>query len=90
MYFVTIKRAGYALFCLIPNRQAAVGLTEGQRVQILAPETAGGGWRVLREWPVDRLSHTEIMSHLGDHEEPPTAEALVALLAPLERDRGAT
>jgi hypothetical protein len=86
MHFVTLKRPGYVLFCTTPNRVAAVALTEGQQVQVLAP-AADGAWRVLRESPVDRLSHTEIMSYLADHEEPPTAEALVTLLEPLERGR---
>ena len=76
MYFVTVKRPGYVLFCLTPSERMAVGLTDDQRrVQVL--ERRGGEWAVHREWPVDQLSHTELMQRLAGVDEPATADALV-------------
>jgi hypothetical protein len=78
MYFVTTKRAGYALFAMTPSERAAIGVTDDQtRVHLL--EHAGGEWRVRRDWPVAERSHTELMTRLGAVEEPPTVDALVRL-----------
>jgi hypothetical protein len=78
VYFVTSKRAGYALFCMTPSERAAIAVTEDQkRVHLL--ERAGTEWRVHREWPVDEHSHTELMTRLALVEEPPTIEELVRL-----------
>lgn len=80
MYFVTSKRAGYALFCLTPSERAAVALTDDQqRVQLL--ERSGADWKLRREWPVGERSHTDLMLRVRDVEEPPTVDALLALLA---------
>lgn len=79
MYFVTSKRAGYALFCLTPSERAAIALTEDQkRVQLL--EHAGAEWRVRQEWPVEQRSHTEIMVRLGRVDEPATVAELERLV----------
>jgi hypothetical protein len=80
VYFVTSKRAGYALFCLTPSERAAVALTDDQqRVQLL--ERSGADWKLRREWPVGERSHTDLMLRVRDVEEPPTVDALLALLA---------
>ena len=79
MYFVTSKRAGYALFCMTQSERAALGLTDDQqRVQLL--ERNGKDWRVRHEWPVSERSHTDIMLQLGKRDEPATVDGLVALL----------
>src|SRR5204863_1833858 len=44
VYFVTSKRAGYALFSMTANERAAIGLTDDQkRVHVL--ERVGAEWR---------------------------------------------
>ena len=78
MYFVTTKRAGYALFCLTPSERAAIAVTDDQkRVQVL--EHARGEWVVRREWSVEEHSHTDVMTRLADHDEPATLEELLRL-----------
>lgn len=78
MYFVTSKRAGYALFAMTPSERAAIGLTDDQkRVQIL--ERNGKEWTVREEWPVGEHSHTAVMLRLGEVEEPTTVAELVRL-----------
>ena len=82
MYFVTTKRAGYALFSLTPSERAAIGLTDDQQ-QVHVLERAGNEWRVVREWPVTECSHTELMTRLGPHDEPATIAELLRLAAGL-------
>ncbi len=78
MYFVTSKRAGYALFALTPSERAAIGVTDDQkRVHVL--ERAGGEWRVYKDWPVEEHSHTELMARLALLDEPASAADLVRL-----------
>jgi len=78
VYFVTTKRAGYALFCTTPSERAAIAVTENQqRVHLLARTAAG--WEVRHDWPVGEHSHTELMTRLGPFEEPETIEELVRL-----------
>jgi hypothetical protein len=78
VYFVTIKRAGYALFSMTPSERAAIGVTEDQkRVHLL--ERAPDGWQVRQDWPVEEHSHTELMTRLGPVEEPATVAELVRL-----------
>ena len=78
MYFVTVKRPGFVLFCLTPSERAAVGLTDDQqRVQVL--ERRGSEWVMHREWPIDELSHTELMQRLATVDEPATIDALVRI-----------
>src|SRR4029450_4943656 len=58
-----MKQAGYALFSTTPSERAAIGLTEDQtRVHLL--ERTGDGWRVVRDWPIEEHSHTELMVRL--------------------------
>ena len=76
MYFVTTKRAGYALFCMTPSERAAIAVTDDQkRVHVL--ERAGREWVVRRDWPVEEHSHTELMARLGECDEPATMDELV-------------
>ena len=78
MYFVTSKRAGYALFSMTPSERAAIALTDDQRrVHLLARD--GADWRVVEDWPVEERSHTDMMVRLGALDEPPTVEQLVRL-----------
>ena len=78
MYFVTTKRAGYALFCTTPSERAAIGVTDDQqRVHLLTRTPAG--WEVRHDWPVAEHSHTELMTRLAPLEEPETIEELVRL-----------
>lgn len=71
MYFVTIKRAGYCMFCTTQREAAAVALTEDQqRVHLL--ERTSDGYVMRREVPVAEQSHTAIMLRLGRHPEPAT------------------
>jgi hypothetical protein len=78
VYFVTSKRAGYALFCLTPSERAAIGVTDDQaHVHVLARE--GSTWRVHRAWPVEEHSHTELMTRLALCDEPATVDELVRL-----------
>jgi hypothetical protein len=79
MYFVTIKRAGYVLFSTTPSGRVAVGLTEDQkRVRLLFQES--GDWAIVREWPVEEYSHTDLMLALGKVDEPPSPEHVLNLL----------
>lgn len=78
MYVVTIRRGGYALFCMTPSERFAIGLTEDQqRVHVL--ERSGGDWTVCHDWPVEECSHTHVLTRLVDHDEPATLAALVHL-----------
>jgi hypothetical protein len=78
VYFVTMKQAGYALFSTTPSERAAIGLTEDQtRVHLLA--RTGDGWRVVRDWPIEEHSHTELMVRLGRVDEPASIDELVRL-----------
>lgn len=78
MYFVTIKRPGYCLFCMTPSERVAIGLTDDQkRVHVL--ERAATGWTVRREFAVEEHSHTDLMRRLATRDEPATLDELVEL-----------
>ena len=78
MYFVTVKRPGFVLFCLTPSERIAVGLADDQRrVQLL--ERRGADWTVYREWTVDEHSHTDLMQRLATVDEPATIDELVRI-----------
>jgi len=78
VYFVTVKRPGYVLFCLTPSERVAIGLTDDQRrVHLL--ERRGSEWNVYREWPIDEHSHTDLMQRLATVDEPATIDALVRI-----------
>jgi hypothetical protein len=79
MYFVTSKRPGYALFSMTPSERAAIALTDDQkRVHLL--ERTGTTWRVLQDWPVEERTHTDVMTRLGDVDEPATVAELVEVV----------
>jgi hypothetical protein len=78
VYFVTMKRPGYVLFCLTPSERAAVGLVDDQRrVQVL--QRQGTDWTVVREWTVEEQSHTDLMRRLATVDEPATVDELVRI-----------
>jgi hypothetical protein len=79
MYFVTSKRPGYVLFCMTPSGRAAIGLSEEQLVRLFE-RAPNGDWTVLREWASADLSHTDLLLVLGEHDEPPAARDLLALV----------
>jgi hypothetical protein len=87
MVFVPVMWPGYDMACLTQSGRAALGVTHEKQVRLLARVPGTGEWKVLGEWPLDRLSHTDIMTHLGSHPEPGTPEGLLALIAPLETPR---
>jgi len=78
VYFVTSKRAGYALFCLTPSERAAIAVTDDQkRVHVLV--RAANEWRVHRDWPIEEHSHTELMTRLARVDEPASIDELLRL-----------
>jgi hypothetical protein len=87
MVFVPVMWPGYEMACLTQSGRAALGVTHEKQVRLLARVPGAREWKVLGEWPVERLSHTDIMTHLGNHPEPGTPEGLLALIAPLETPR---
>jgi len=80
MYFITSKKPGYVLFCMTPSGRAAIGLTEGQKVQLFERDGAGE-WKVLKEWDGAEHSHTDIMIRLGECEEPADPKRLLDIVA---------
>lgn len=82
MYFVTMNRPGYVLFCMTPSEHAALGLTEKQVVHFLARESHGGAWRLLREWNAADFSHTEFLAAWHHREEPNDPQTLLEVLPP--------
>lgn len=84
MYFVTMKRAGYALFSTTPSERVAVGLTEDQkRLHLLLRE--GEDWATVREWPVEEYSQTDLMLALGKVDEPADPKRVLDLLPSPQR-----
>ena len=69
MYFVTMKRAGYCLFSVSPSERFGVGLLDDQK-RIHLVERDGADYVVRREFPLDELSHTDVMLRLGGVPEP--------------------
>ena len=84
MVFVPVMWAGYEMACLTQSGRTALGVTHDKQVRLLARAPGGREWQVLAEWPVDRLSHTDIMVHLGQHPEPATPRELLDLIRALE------
>jgi hypothetical protein len=79
MYFVTINRPGYILFCATPSERAAIGLTDKQVVHFLVRD-AGGAWTVQRRWNASDYSHTEFLSAWHRADEPDNPAALLEIL----------
>jgi hypothetical protein len=78
MYFVTMKREGYVLFCMSPSERFALGLTASKMVHLL--ERSGTEWKLVREWPSAEYSHTALMSSLRWRPEPKDAGEWIGLL----------
>ena len=79
MHFITMKRAGYVLFSTTPSERVAVGLRDGQKqVDLLFKE--GSDWNVVRNWPVEEYSHTDLMLALGKVDEPADPRDVLKLL----------
>ena len=80
MYFVTINRPGYILFCATPSERAAIGLTEKQVIHLLVRDATSNEWTVLRTWKASDYSHTDFMSALHHKDEPGDPRQLLDLL----------
>jgi hypothetical protein len=78
VYFVTIKRAGYCMFCVTQSERCAIALTDDQQSVHLLERTPDG-YVVRRETPVGQHSHTDIMLRLGPEPEPATFDAFARL-----------
>ncbi len=85
MVFVPVSWPDYEMACLTQRGHAAIGVTHAKRLRLLARDATTRVWRVLEEWPLDRLSHTDALVHLGAHPEPETAEEVLELLRALAR-----
>jgi hypothetical protein len=85
MFFVPVMWTGYEVACLTPSGRAAIGVTDEKVGRLLAH--TGGDWRILYEWPVARLSHTEVLTHLGDRPEPPTPQDILLVIKALDETR---
>lgn len=70
MYFVTINRPGYILFCATPSERAAVGLTDKQIVHFLVRDSGTKEWKVVRTWKASDYSQTDFMVALHHTAEP--------------------
>ena len=79
MYFVTSKKPGYVLFCMTPSGRAAIGLAEQQRLHLLERKS-DGEWQILKEWPLDTLSHTDLLLALRNHDEPENPRHILNLV----------
>jgi len=79
MYFVTSKKPGYLLFCMTPSGRAAIGLAEQQRLHLLERKS-DGEWQILKEWPLDTLSHTDLLLALRNHDEPENPRHILNLV----------
>jgi len=79
MYFVTSKRLGYVLFCMTPSGRAAIGLTEDQHVHLFERKP-DGEWQILQEWESAKLSHTDLLLALRDHDEPEDPKQILRLI----------
>jgi hypothetical protein len=80
VYFVTMKREGYCLFAVSPSERFGVGLLDDQqRVHVL--ERDGADYAVRQEWPVNEVSHTDIMIRLAAVPEPPSLSEFLRVAA---------
>jgi hypothetical protein len=81
MFFVPVMWAGYEVACMTPSGRAAIGVTHDKIGRLFG--RAGTEWRILCEWPTARLSHTDVMTYLGEQPEPDAPEGIVTLIAAL-------
>jgi len=87
MYFVTIKRDPYILFCTTPSERAALGLTDKQIVHFLVRKSIADDWVVRHQWNASDYSHTDFMAALHQVTEPDDPERLLDLLPSAVRPR---
>lgn len=80
MYFVTINRPGYIMFCATPSERAAIGLTEKQALHFLVRDGATSEWKVIRTWKAMDYSQTDFMAALHHADEPEDPRKLLDLL----------
>jgi hypothetical protein len=79
MYFVTVKRPEYVLFCMSPSERFALGLDEHQVIHFLVRGPAKD-WQVTHTWSAKDFSHTTFMVALRDRDEPTDPKELLQLL----------
>jgi hypothetical protein len=87
MYFITVGKKPWILFCKTPSERAAIALTENQVVQLLRRGAGPDDWQVLAEWSADEFSHTDFMSAMHHREEPTDPKGLLDVLPPALRQR---
>jgi len=80
MYFVTVGKKGYVLFCKTPSEKAAIGLTEQQIVHLLRRGSGNDDWNVMAEWSAADFSHTDFMSAMHHRDEPDDPTGLLDVL----------
>jgi hypothetical protein len=80
MYFITVGKKPWILFCKTPSERAAIALTEKQVVQLLRRGPGTDDWQVFAEWSADELSHTDFMSAMHHRDEPADPNQLLEVL----------
>jgi hypothetical protein len=80
MYFVTVGKKPYILFCKTPSERAAIALTEKRAVHLLRRGDGPDEWNVFAEWDGDEFSHTDFMSAMHHREEPADPKGLLQVL----------
>jgi hypothetical protein len=87
MYFVTINKKPYILFCKTPSERAAIALTDQQMVQLLRRGSGADDWQVFAEWKTDEFSHTDFMAAMHHRDEPADPMGLLEVLPAALRQR---
>ncbi len=80
MYFVTVGKKPWIMFCKTPSERAAIALTEKQMVQLLKRGQEMDDWQVLAEWSAEEFSHTDFMSAMHQRNEPEDPKELLRVL----------
>lgn len=80
MYFVTVGRKPYILFCKTPSERAAIALTEKRDVHLLRQGGSPDDWTVFAEWSAEEFSHTDFMSAMYHRDEPADPKDLLEVL----------
>jgi len=80
MYFITISKKPYIMFCKTPSERAAIALTEKRVVQLLRRGDGADDWQVFAEWDAEEFSHTDFMAAMHLRDEPDDPVELLAVL----------
>lgn len=80
MYFITVGKKPWILFCKTPSERAAIALTDKQVVQLLRRGEGADDWTVFAEWSADEYSHTDFMSAMHHRDEPADPTGLLDIL----------